>query len=633
MILIHLVFLIIIGLRASGALQALEFKVYDAFLMKRAKAAEVDPRIIVIGVNEEDFYRWGWPLSDARLVQLMKILVEAKPRVIGMDLYRDRPVPWDPQAKSFPDFVQLNTMIKAHTNIIGVIKFQEIKPAPAFTESNRFGFSDLLPDSEGIIRRGLLFLNDEQGRVYFSFSLKIALQYLANLGVKMQPDPVDPEYLRLGKITIPPLHGNDGAYISEDDSGYQFLLDYSGLPKAFKTLTLNEVFTGNNHVQLLKDRIVIVGITAKSEKDFFYSPNNNYSKSARRLSGAAMHGHMVSQILRMALDGDSPVISLSEPGEWGWIWVWSIVGGLIAFWVLSFWRQVAIIIAGLLALVLVYYLMFTKKLWLPIVPSGLAWVSSAMVVTAYRSSREWIQRRLLMQMFSCYVPKSIATELWRQRNTFLAGGKPQPQRLVGTVLFSDLKGFTSVSESLSPETLMIWLNTYMENMAEIVNQHHGVIDKFIGDSIMVVFGVPTKRIDHSDLKMDAEHAIRCAFAMSDSLGELNKQWREQGLPTVNMRIGIATGLLVAGSVGSRNRLEYTVIGDTVNIASRLESFDKNYCKDEKCRILISETTLDYLDNQFTTQPVGEVTLKGKLKKIKIFRVLPSLTAQNANGKS
>jgi adenylate cyclase len=163
-------------------------------------------------------------------------------------------------------------------------------------------------------------------------------------------------------------------------------------------------------------------------------------------------------------------------------------------------------------------------------------------------------------------------------------------------------------------------------MAKLVMEHGGVIDDYFGDSIKANFGVPLPRTGEDAISRDAVAAVNCALAMESELKSLNALWRQQNLPGVQMRIGMYTGPIVAGSLGSAQRLKYTTVGDTVNIASRLESFDKDlaatgFFLDSPCRILIGETTLRYVSDQFETRSVGETPLRGKDKEITIYRVV------------
>ena len=156
--------------------------------------------------------------------------------------------------------------------------------------------------------------------------------------------------------------------------------------------------------------------------------------------------------------------------------------------------------------------------------------------------------------------------------------------------------------------MMDWLNEYMEAMAQPVMANNGVIEKYIGDAIMAVFGVPIPRVSPGQIEQDARNAVRCALAMAEALERLNTHWKQRGWPECSMRIGIHTGRLVAGSLGSTDRQEYTVIGDSVNTASRLESFDKDVLADSACRILVSEATRALLGDEFQSL-VSEVAVR------------------------
>jgi adenylate cyclase len=246
-------------------------------------------------------------------------------------------------------------------------------------------------------------------------------------------------------------------------------------------------------------------------------------------------------------------------------------------------------------------------------------------VLLYVSSQERTQRSVLMRLFAQSVSPEVAETLWQQREQFLAGSRPHPQRLTATVLFTDLEGSTSVAECLGEQAFMDWLETYLDVMSQQVMAHGGVINKYMGDAIMALFGVPIPHTSAAEISQDAVHAVQCALAMRRELIQLNRRWQEQQQPTIRMRVGICTGLLVAGAVGSAERLEYTVYGDTVNTASRLENYEKETFAaeaiDSPCRILIGATTLHYLGQQFQTEYVGEVHLKGKEQTTTVYRIL------------
>jgi adenylate cyclase len=609
----------ILGLRAAGSLQALELGAYD-WLIRVRGASQEDPRIVLISINDEYITKAQWPVPDAVLAQALSTILECRPAAIGLDLYRDKPEP--------PGTDDLDQVLAHHPQIIAVTKFREggefgtIAPPAVLKDTEQVGFNDLVVDPGGRVRRGLLFLDDGE-RVYYSLALRLALCYLQPRGIVPQPDSRTPQCLRLGTTTIRPFEAQDGGYINADAGGYQFLLDYRVSEAGVACYPFAALLDKTIASEALRDKIVLIGTVAESAKDFFYTPLSE--GSGRQIPGVALHAQIVSQLLRFGLDGAPVIKSGNEASERLWILLWSVLGGMIGLQLRSLGRFILAAASGLVILGGASYgALAYGATWIPLVPPAFAWFGSASVVTAYRSTQEKKQRSLMMQLFSRHLSKEIAEEVWKERDQFLDGRRPRPQRLTATVLFSDLVGFTSISEKLSPSALMEWLNHYMEAMSEVVIRHGGVINKYIGDSIMAVFGVPVARKDEGEIARDAENAVRCALAMEQRLVEMNSAWEAQGHPTIGMRIGIFTGPLVAGSLGGKERLEYTVIGDTVNTASRLEGYAKEGVEgvplEGSCRILIGESTHQYLQKGFVTHRIGEVSLKGKDHKIHVYRV-------------
>jgi adenylate cyclase len=283
------------------------------------------------------------------------------------------------------------------------------------------------------------------------------------------------------------------------------------------------------------------------------------------------------------------------------------------------------VVCGVLVLGGFDFLAFLHAWWLPLVPPALAWLASAGIVIAYTSYQETLRRSMLMQLFSRHVSKEVAEAIWQQREQFLDGARPRSERLVVTALFTDLSGFTTVAEKHSPEALMEWLNEYMDVMTQQVSRHGGVIRQYAGDSIVAVFGIPMARLTEADIARDARSAVEAALAMEAALRELNQRWRAAGKPVSGMRVGIFTGPVVAGTLGSAERSEYVVVGDTMNTASRLESWDKEYFAPDPdtrpCRTIIGEPTLAYLGDEFETARVGYVSLKGKEHRVGMYRLI------------
>lgn len=613
-----LVSLLVIGLRESGKLQFLELAAYDLFLSFRSHDLPTESPITLVAITEADIQKLGtWPLTDATLARLLNRLEEHQPRVIGLDIYRDLPVP--PGKEDLIDVFSQNQNIVTIRKIGGGASHGVSAP---YVESAYVGFCDIPMDADKVTRRGLLFLESE-GQVHYSFSLLMALLYLSEVGITPQPGIPNPEHLRLGDITFQPFEPNDGSYVDADAGGYQFILDYRGGMAPFATVALTDVLEGRASPARIKDRIVIIGVSAESVKDEFLSPLNRFSNTT--FYGVEIHAHLAAQLLRSALKNAPLLRFMKDSQENGWLLLWGLLGGMLGLWIRSFWRFSLAGLGGLFILMLLAWISFRSGWWIPVVPPALAWLGSAALVTAHISHREKADRTLLMQLFSRHVSEDIAESIWNQRDTFLDHGRPKPQKLIATVMFTDLKGFTSVSEKMDPQSLLDWLNEYMGAMTQIVSAHDGVVLRFIGDAIMAVFGVPIARTSEEERKRDAKNAVRCGLAMGEELRRLNRVWEEKGLPRTMMRVGVYTGPMVAGSLGCSRRMEYTIYGDTVNIASRLENYAKESAdldfEKRPCRVLIGDATLKCLDNSFLTERVGEVALKGKENKVEVFRVL------------
>lgn len=617
-----LVSVAIIGLRLTGSLEGLELAAYDWYVRLAPKTTKSTPRVALLGMTEYDIIREGrWPFADGTIADLLTRLVKYEPRAIGLDIYRDVTIP--------PGMEALEAVLTQHQNIIAAIKVGDVTlpgvpPPPVLHGTDRVGFNDILVDPGGIVRRGLLFLDDGEKTAY-SLALRLALLHLAAQGVMPQPDPVNPDFLRLGPATIPPFEANDGGYVGADARGYQFLIDFRDARASFPSYSYASLLSGTIPAEAFRDKIVLVGVTAESVKDVFYTPLSRDFQADQQISGIELHARMVSQLLRAALGAEASIVSTRESHEWLWILAWSLMGGLLGLWVRSAWRFSLVVAGGVALIGMTTFLAFIEGWWIPLVPPALGWILSATVVTAYMANQEKQERALLMQLFSRYVAPEVAEAVWEQRAQFWDGGRPRAQRLTATVLFTDLRGFTTMSESMNPEMLIDWLNGYMDTMARLVMEHGGVIDDYAGDGFKADFGVPLPRVNEDEIRKDAVNAVTCALAMAEKLKELNESWEQQHLPTTQMRIGIATGSVIAGSLGSSQRLKYTTVGDTVNTAARLESLARDVIDvgspAVSCRILIGEATLRYLGNRFQTERMGAFKLRGKEEEITIHRLV------------
>ena len=610
-----------IGAHRFGALEFLELAAYDWSIRFQPATVSSNSRIALVTISENDIRREGhWPLPDASIAALLEKLVAYHPRAIGLDIYRDLDVP--------PGRETLNRVLQEHQEIVAITKFGEGEfdgiPGPPILEgTGQVGFNDILVDSGGIVRRGLLFM-DHGDSTGVSFALLLALGYLAGEGVVPEPDPVHEEWMKLGKTSFRPFETNDGGYVGADASGYQFLLDHARDRTPFPSHSLTEVMTGNVPPDAFADRVVMIGVIAEGVKDHFYTPHSQGVQAGQQVSGIELHANIVDQLLRAGLEGHATMTPVNDRQEMFLILLWGLLGGAVGLVVLAPLRFVLILAVGFVIISSSAFYAVTGGVWIPLVAPAIAWFTTSAVTTAYMSMQEKQQRAMLMQLFSCHVSPEVAETIWQERQQFLDGGRLRSQKLTMTSLFTDLEGFTTVSEGMEPAALMDWLNMFMERMATLVMDHGGVVDNYIGDAIKADFGVPFPRTEEAEIRQDVANAVTCALAMEREMSSLSELWQQQGLPIVRMRVGIATGPAVVGCLGSSDRLKYTTIGDTVNMAARLESLKKESVDSDKmkdvCRILISETTKRYLDHTWQVEDVGTVVLKGKHQSIGVFRV-------------
>jgi adenylate cyclase len=623
LLIVSLVLAIVASLRREGYLQRLEFFAYDFFIKRQVPAMATDPRIVLVGINEDDIHMPGlaYPIPDETMAQLMKTIEAQGPRAIGLDIYRDIPLPDQAHRELF------DQVLLSNSNIICIFRFPDalhpgVKPPASLAGMpDRIAFNDLLIDPDGIMRRTLLY-QDDGTNIFYSLDSRLALLYLEPEGIQLEPDVTNPDRLRLGKGSLRPLDSRDGPYVKLDTAGYQFLMDFKG-PRMFQTVSWSQLVGEKLPQDTFSNKVVIVGMTAQSVQD------DKVTALEQRHRGIDVHAQIVNQLLRTALNGEPQRAFWKEWQKDTWVLLWCLAGGAVGYAIRSPWRSYTLLSVTLFILGGVAWRAFNSGWWIPLAAPALACVAAAVSVNWYISSQEKAQRAMIMHLFAKQVSREVAETIWDQRNDFLEGGRPRSQKLMATVLYTDLKGYSTLSETLEPAALMDWLNEYMSMMAQVVSAHHGVIDKFIGDAVMAMFGVPLARKTEEEIKQDGVNAVRCALAMEAALEKLNALWTQRHLPVCSMRVGIHTGSLVAGSLGSADRMEYTVIGDTVNTASRLESFDKDYDEPElagrRCRILVGESTWALLGDRFEGRCVGNMTLKGKSQEITIYRIVKELS--------
>jgi adenylate cyclase len=633
----------ILGLRGAGALQPIELAVYDRLLGRLERPATVSSRVALIEISEQDIQSLGhWPLSDLEVVTLIESLMDAGAESVGLDIYRDLPVP--------PGVERFERHLEEEPRSVFVFKHGDpgsggIPGRATLHGSGRLGFSDLLLDPDGRVRRGLLFLDRPDGGSDYAFPLRLALAELARQGIHPQPDPVHEEWLRLGTTSIPYFEAGGGGYAKIDDQGYQVLLDYHQSSGDFEAVAFADALGRKLRPGSLSGRIVLVGASAESLNDFALLPDGvrRGGSKEQAVTGVWVHASFLDQILRYGYGESRPLRFVAEGVEILTILGAALMGCLFAIWAGGFTSSSTLLLAVGAAVGVVVaagsgFAFLSRGIWIPVVAPTLAGLVAAVAHTAWQAGRNRAQRAELMQVFSQVQSPRVANELWRRRDEYLVGGRLEPEAATVTVLFLDMKGYTASAEKMQPAVLMSWINEFMAPMAQLIEDHGGYPDDYFGDGIKADFGVPVLSTTDEEIAETAKAAIRCANAMVAELTRINARYEAAGLPTVALRIGIHTGHVVVGLLGSRNKGKYTVVGDAVVTAQRLESTDQvpHDFDVQPCRVLLSEQTyalvagrnqdtggLDPGNGQESYTSMGNIALKGKKNDIGVYRMNPA----------
>lgn len=312
-----------------------------------------------------------------------------------------------------------------------------------------------------------------------------------------------------------------------------------------------------------------------------------------------------TQIINNALDKEN-VIIISEHSRL-LITLCSATVFLAVFVFYSSLPAILFLIIFLIAYFISYKLFLNNYIFINLIGIILSVAAAKIFANAYIHLFKDNVNKKIENVLGKYISKDLTNRILKNKAGAELGGK----RSEITVMFADIRGFTSLSESHKAEEVSQLLNEYFSELEPIISKYNGVINKFIGDAVLVVFGDPSQD------KFHAKNAVKCAYELRKKVKDIKQRWIEEGKPKIDIGIGINTGEAFIGNVGTKNRFEYTVIGDTVNIASRIEDYNKIY----KTNILISENTYNKISQIVDVIKIREVYIKGKSKKINIYEVL------------
>lgn len=378
-----------------------------------------------------------------------------------------------------------------------------------------------------------------------------------------------------------------------------------------QTYSYVDVLKGRVPISRFQNKIVLIGATGRGI-DPLRTPFHAYLPTA----GVYLHAATIDNLLNQSF--------LKSPPKWQAAMLLAILAIASAPLLQrqGVYLRLAILVGFPVAWSGFAYSSFLLGWWLPVAaPIGTVALTGLVI-----QLREQQEKQQLMDIFSMNVSPGTAELIWQHKDAILHRGKLSAQTLTATVLFMDIRGFSSTAETLPSQQLLPWLNQYFETMTDCIMAHGGMVDKYIGDAIMAVFGAPLPRTTPEEVQADAIAALSAAIEMHERLAALNLHLERQDLPTIDFGIGIHTGPLIGGTVGSRHRLNYSVFGDTVNIAARLESMTKQLPKSAPFKILVSSKTCQHVQPRFPFELFCSSSLRGRQSTTDIYALVNALAS-------
>lgn len=556
-----------------GMWKPLEYLGYNTLFQIRESGIWPNPgwdqRIAVIAIERHSLQEYGqfpWPRN--RYAELLSALKKSPPTAVGFDILFLDPSPKD-------DILAAAIAANGKVVLAGTIKEEPVASLKAVAAG--VGHITHEVDSDGISRESKIFLDGIP-----NFGLAMTHRYNA-------ANPQNP-------VLLPQ---------SNNMQAKKVWVNWPGKTKNLPTYAFVDVVQGRIPADALTNKLVLVGIVATG-----FDPIS--SPLDRNTAGVYLYAALIDNLLNQRLLQRLPILVemllLFGIGPLtGWV-LWNrgvrariaIALGLPIIWI------------GAAAVLFGFFFW-----WVPIA----APIGTLILAGTALQLREQYEKQQLMRLFEKHVDPETAQLIWQRKAEIFEQGELEPQELTATVLFMDIRSFTSISEKMPPRDLLNWLNNYLEAMTDCIMDHGGVVDKYIGDAIMAVFGVPFCHSEYPEIQKDALNAVAACIAMHDKLHELNQQLRIDRKPLIKFGIGLHTGQLVAGTVGGSRRLNYSVIGDAVNVAARLEAMNKEIVSDSPFNLLVTGRTFAYVRDRYEGQKVGSIQLRGKKEETVVYAIL------------
>ncbi|MFC2061510.1 CHASE2 domain-containing protein [Elusimicrobiota bacterium] len=617
--------IILIILYNHNGLERVELTAYDLRFKFRGEIKVASP-IRMIQIDDDSLQVIGkWPWRRNIHAQLIDILSEYNAKAVFFDIIFAEPdhvlpeddkkiiqstkkagnvylpfyFPMTTEEPRPPDPYFSNFGIPNDDRDSYVEYYETILPFSGLLKSVKgTGFVNGSPDIDSVYRKALLFIWS-MGKIYPLISFQMACDYL---GAKLEDVEVIP-----GKYVIINIPGESKNKIKIPVNDYmQITANFSGTIHSFKSQSYADVLKAYEQIQNgeepvidledFRDKAVFIGMAATGSTDVGPTPFSNVDPIV------GVHSTVFDNIITANFISHSTktqdILIL--------IFIGAFMGVLLPK--LSPIRSIVFTFLVFIFYLVLNYLMFTyNNLSVIIIYPLMVIFLTDLFLVFYKYATEEKEKKIIRNVFSTYMTPSVVNKLLKDPDSLKLGG----ERREMTVYFSDLSGFTTISESLSPEDLVHLINEYLDAMTNIIFKYEGTLDKYEGDAIMAFWNAP---IDQPD------HALRCckaALECFEELERLQKKWESEGRPPLSMRIGINTGAMIVGNMGSTTRMDYTVMGDSVNLGARLESANKEY----GTRLMMSEFTKKQVEHDVEWRELDALKVKGKTKPVYVYEIM------------
>ena len=615
-----LVFVLTLIFRIIPAIQTVELKTIDWRFQWRGPLPVKDSPIVIVTIDDQSFEslpdRWPWPRSY--YAHIIENLTRAGARVIGLDVTLDVPDKYGEESDR-----QLAQALRSSGKAVLTGKLEErispgrirtyqfpVKPLPLLLEADStWGTTAIQADLDGIHRRYFV-VQPYQKKYLPSFGLQV-LRKFYNISPQVKPS-VDKGLVRFGELTIPLFRdglmminfaGPAGSFPHYsfdsviDDENFDLVGDYD-MDYFSSTLLPENIF---------RDKIVLIGSTVSEHHDNFPTPFFEFKDTQGRtrkaeMPGVEIHANAIWTILNGLYFHKIPHLFYLLG-----LFLLILLVYLLVLRLPTLWAVIITFVILISYNLSQFFLFADNRLIMELVAPSFAIFLSFVASNLQQYIITKREKKMIIGAFQRFVPQKVVDELLKHPEKLKLGGE---ERFL-TVMFTDLASFTSVSEKLDPAELVNLINYYLTEMTEIILKFDGIIDKYEGDAIMAEFGAPVHFEDH------AVKACFAALEMQQRLKRMNFSRYKHVTDRLKCRIGINSGKMIVGNMGSRNVFDYTVMGDAVNLASRLEGANKMY----GTYIMISQETYQLVKDYVLARPLDMIRVKGRQKPVRVFELL------------